>query len=188
LTNRTDNWRIKRRYQYRLLVFGIVLTGFGLYQLPTIFTFKSNLTQIKGTLRDADIYVTTGTNKYGNESRKSELIFYLTGLQQKFYLAEGIGDNRQNEKYKKILNGLRRADTIKVWVRKSEVSEYEPKVFQIDNEKGTLLDFETVRNDKRPMFGFILLLGLGSIAAFVRLCFPDRFNKVFGTSEQTNQN
>ena len=188
MTTKTNNWRTRRRYQYRLLIFGIVLTGCSLYQLPTIFTFKSNLIQIKGTLRDADIYVTTGTNKYGSESRKSELIFYMNGLHQKFYLAEGIGDKWRNDKYAKILKGLKRADTITVWIRKSEVSEYEPKVFQIDNEKGTLLDFETVRDDKRPMIAFILLLGLGSITAFLRFRFPDRFNEIFGTNGQTSQN
>ena len=149
-------------------------------------TFKSNLTQIKGTLRDADIYITTGTNRYGNESRKSELIFYINGLNQKFQLAEGIGDKWRNEKYVKILKGLERADTITVWVKKSEVIKYEPKVFQIDNDKGTLLDFEAVRDDKRLMTGFILLLGLASITAFLWFSFPDYFNKTFGTGGQTD--
>jgi hypothetical protein len=130
--------------------------------------------------------VTTGTNKYGNESRKSELIFYINGLQQKFYLTEGIGEKWRNEKYTKILRGLKGADSVTVWVKKSELNEYEPKVFQIDNEKGTLLDFETVQDDKKPMFGLILLLGFASITAFLQFRFPDKFNKIFGTNRRTN--
>ena len=185
MATKKANWST-RHYQYRLLIFGIVLTSYSLYQIPTIFTFKSNLKEIKGTLRAADIYITTGTNRYGNDSRKSELIFYLNGLNQKFYMAEGIGEEWRNEKYTKILKGLKRADSVTVWVKKSEYNEYEPKVFQINNETGTLLDFETVRDYKRPMFGFILLLGLTSITAFLRFRFPDRFNKIFGTNGQTN--
>ena len=166
-------------------MFGIILMGFGLYQLPTILTFKSSLTQIKGTLRAADIYITTGTNKYGSESRKSELIFYINGLNQKFYLTEGIGDKWSNEKYTKILKGLKRSDTITVWVKKSEVVEYEPKVFQIDNTKETLLDFEAVQNKERLTTGFVFLLALAVITAFFQLRYPDRFNNIFGTKKQT---
>lgn len=174
-----------RNYQNRLLIFGIMLTGFGIYQLPTIWTFKSSLTQIKGTLRNANTYVTNVTERQGHESRKSELIFYINGHQQKFYLAENIGDEWRDEKYEKILQGLKRADSVTVWVRKSEVNEYEPEVFQIDNERTTLLDFETVRTDESPITAFMLLLGLGSITAFLWFRFPDKFNKIFGTNEQT---
>ena len=174
-----------RNYQNRLLIFGIMLTGFGIYQLPTIWTFKSSLTQIKGTLRAADTYVTNVTDSRGHDSRKSELIFYISGRQQKFYFAENIGDEWRDEKYEKILEGLKRADSVTVWVRKSEVDDYEPEVFQIDNERTTLLDFETVRTDKSPMTAFMLLLGLVSITAFLWFRFPDKFNKIFGTNEQT---
>ncbi|MBL0236660.1 MAG: hypothetical protein IPQ02_08645 [Saprospiraceae bacterium] len=174
-----------RNYQNRLLIFGIMLTGFGIFQLPTIWTFKSSLTQIKGTLRIADTYVTNVTERQGHESRKSELIFYINGRQQKFYLAENIGDEWRDEKYEKILQGLKRADTVTVWVRKNEVNEYEPEVFQIDNERTTLLDFETVRTDESPITAFMLLLGLASITAFLWFRFPDKFNKIIGTNEQT---
>lgn len=162
-----------------------MLTGFGIYQFPTILTFKSSLTQIKGTLRAADTYITNVTDRRGHDSRKSELIFYINGRQQKFYFAENIDDEWSNTKYEKILQGLKRSDTVTVWVRKSEVDEYEPEVFQIDNDNTTLLDFETVRTEKSPLTAFILLLGLGSITAFLWFRFPDKFNKIFGTSKKT---
>ncbi len=174
-----------RNYQNRLLIFGIMLTCFGIYQLPTIWTFKSNLTSIKGTLRAADTYVTNVTDRRGHESRKSELIFYINERKQKFYFAENIGDEWRNEKYEKILQGLKQADTVTVWVRKSEVNEYEPEVFQIDNERITILDVETLRTEKSPMTAFVLLLGLGSITAFLWFRFPDWFNKILGTNERT---
>lgn len=163
-----------------------MLTGYGIYQLPTIWTFKSNLTQIKGTLRDADTYVTNVTDGQGRESRKSELIFYINGRQQKFYFAENIGDEWRDEKYEKILQGLKRADTVTVWIRKSEVDDYQPEVFQIDNERTTLLDYETVRTGKSPITAFMLLLGLGSILAFLWFRFPEKFNKILVSNEQTS--
>ena len=174
-----------RNYQNRLLIVGIMLTGFGIDQFPTILTFKSSLTQIKGTLRAADTYVTNVTDRRGHDSRKSEFIFYINGRQQKFYFAENIGDKWSNAKYEQILQGLKRSDTVTVWVRKSEVDEYEPEVFQIDNDNTTLLDFETVRTDKSPLTAFLLLLGLGSITAFLWFRFLDKLNKIFGTSEKT---
>lgn len=172
-----------RNYQIRLLTVGLILTGFGIYQLPTIWTFKSNLTQIKGTLRAADTYVSNVTDRRGHDSRKSELIFYINGRQQKYYLAENIGDEWLDKKYENILQGLKRADTIIVWVKKSEVDEYEPEVFQIDNDRTTLLDFETVRTEKAPLIVFMLLLGIGSITASLWFRFPDKFNKLLGIKE-----
>ena len=176
-----------RNYQNRLLIVGIMLTGFGIYQLQTILTFKSSLTQIKGKLRSADSYITNITDRRGHDSRKSELIFYINGRKQKFYFAENIGDEWSNEKFEKILQGIKRADTVAVWVRKSEVDEYEPEVFQIENDNTTLLDFETVRTDNSPLTAFMLLLGLGSITAFLWFRFPDKFNKILGKNEQTTK-
>lgn len=167
------------------MIVGIILTGFGIYQLPTIWTFKSNLRQIKGTLRTANTYITNVTDSRGHESRKSELIFYIHGRQQKFYLVENIGNEWRDEKYERILQGLQRADTVAVWVRKNDIDEYAPEIFQIDNERTTLLDFETVRTEKSPLTAFLLLSGLGSITAFLWFRFPDKFNKILGTNEQT---
>lgn len=175
------------RNRYGHLLLGIMLTLFSFYQLPTLLTFKSSLTKIKGTLRAADIYVTTVTSRGGHESRKSELIFYINGRQQQFYFAENIGDEWRNEKYEKIIKGLKRADTVTVWVKKSEIDGFEPKVFQIDTERGTLLDFETVRKGEGLMTVVLFLLGLSSILAFSWFRFPDRFNKIFGTENAANK-
>lgn len=185
MTTRKSDWWT-RNYQNRLLILGITLTALGIYQLPTIWTLKSGLTEIKGSLGAADTYITNVTDRRGHESRKSELIFSINGRKQKFYLVENIGDKWIDEKYEKILQGLKRTDTITVWVRQSEVDEYEPEVFQIDNDRTTLLDFETVRTDKSPLTAFMLLLGLGSITAFLWLRFPDKFNKILGTADQTS--
>jgi len=175
LTKNKYDWET-RKYQNRLLIFGIIITSFAIYQISTTWTFRSSLTKINGTLRSADTYVTNVTDGRGHGSRKSELIFYLDGRQQKFYFAENIGDDWSNKKYEKILKGLKQADVITVWVRKSEVDEYEPEVFQIDNDKTTLLDFNEIQIDKSPLSLFLLLLGLGSITMVIWFRFPNKQN------------
>jgi hypothetical protein len=179
------DWRA-RLYQNTLLIFGIAAICLGLYQLPTIFTPRSNLAQIKGKLRAGDTYITTVTDARGNESRKAELIFYLYGRQQKYYLAENIGNEWRDRKYEDILKALNRADTVTLWIRKSEVERYEPKVFQIDDEKETLLDFNTVRETGATLNAFMFLLGVGSILMFLWIRFPRKFKQMFGINKQRN--
>ena len=184
LAQKKYNW-LTRNYQNRLLIFGIMLTGFGIYQLPTIWTFKSDLTQLKGTVQSADTYVTTVTEtRRGHKSQKAELIFYLNGFKQKYHLVENIGDDYRDDKYEKILQGLKRADSVSVWIKQNEHDEFEPQVFQIDNDKGTLLDFDALRMDKSPLTAFVLLIGLGLITVFLWFRFPDKFKIILGTNEQ----
>ena len=173
-----ESWR--KIYRIGLLIFGIMLTSFGIYELQTIWTSKSSLTQIKGTLRAADTYVSKVTDRRGHSSQKSELIFYFNERKQKYYFVENIGDKFDDDKYERILSGLKRADTVSVWVKKSEVDKYEPKVFQIDSDKTTLLDFESVQTENSTLGAFMLVLGLGSIVGYFWSRYPDKFNKFFG--------
>lgn len=170
----------KKSYRKALLIGGIMLTSFGIYELPTIWTFKSSLIPIKGTLHTADIYTTNETDRRGHQSRKSELIFYLNESNQKYRFAENIGDKFVNKKYESILNGLKRADTISVWIKKSEAARLEPKVFQIDNEKTTLLEFESVKTENSSMTVFMLAMGLVLIAGYFWARYPDKFRQFTG--------
>ena len=174
-----DNSR-KRNFRNRILIFGIVVTALSFYQLPTIWTLKSNLTQIKGTLRSADTYVTNVKDSRGHESKKSELIFYFNESKQKYRLVENIGDKYVDNKYETILSGLKRADTVSVWIKKSQVDVFEPKVFQIDMDKTTLVDFESVQTENSPLTAFMLVVGLGSIALYFWTRYPDKFKKILG--------
>ena len=104
------------------MIFGLFITGIGIYQFSTLLTFKSQLTDIKGLLSSADTYVTTVTERRrGTKSQKSELIFYISGRQKKFRLVENIGSKYRNEEFEKIRKDLKRADSITVWVEKKEI-------------------------------------------------------------------
>ncbi len=163
-----------------LLVIGIMLTGFGFYQLPTVLTGKSSLSPLKGTIRAVDTYVTTVTGRYGHKSQKSELIFYMKEFKQKYYLAENIGDSYTNDKYETIRQGLRQADSVTVSVRKNEVSEYEPTVFQIETDnKIKLLEYESVISGLFQKTLIFFLFGLGSLGVYFYLRFPNSLKKIF---------
>ena len=153
---------------------------FAISQLPTTWTFKSSLVPLRGTVRYADVYTTTVSDRRGHKSQKSELIFYLYEYKKKFYLAENIGDSRSSQMHLNLRNGLRKADSVTIWVKKSEKEEYQPKVFQIDrDEKVTLLEFESVRTAHSPVTAFILILGLGSIGFYFWTKYPKKINSLF---------
>jgi hypothetical protein len=174
-----DNW-YRRNARNRLLIIGIMLTGFGFYQLPTVLTGKSSLSPLKGTIRAVDTYVTTVSDGEGHKSQKSELVFYLNEFRQKYYLSENIGDSYTNDKYETIRQGLRQTDSVTVWVKKNEISVYEPEVFQIESDnKIILLEYESVISSQVPITIFLFFMGLGSIGVYLYSRFPDRVKKIF---------
>lgn len=162
---KNENW--SRYHRNNLLIFGLLVTGFGIYQFSTSLTFKSQLSEIKGVLSSADTYVTTVTERRrGTKSQKSELIFYISGRQNKFRLVENIGNDYRNEEFENIKRDLRQADSITVLVKKTEIEAYEPKVFQIDTERKTILQFEKVRTKDSGITLFLLFLGIGSLTFY----------------------
>jgi hypothetical protein len=179
-----------QRARERLLILGIVITIFAFSLLPTIWTSKSQLVQLKGTLRSANTYVSdvTNTDEYGvnHDSRKAELIFYLNEFKQKYYLTENIGNSYQDDKYEEILKGLNHVDTISVWVKKNEVTDWQPKVFEIDEDNLKLLDFKKVRLNESPLFILFSVLGIGCIAFYFWMNSAAKLRKSIFTFALTN--
>jgi hypothetical protein len=164
-----------------LFLIGVMLIVFGVQQLTNIWTSKSSLIPLKGTLQSCDTYVTpvSSTNRYGYEakSQKAELIFYLNEHKKKFALKENIGSDYRKEEYEDIKSKLTRANSVTVWVKKSELSYWEPQVFQIETDRGTLLDFQTVRFKERPLTAFLLLMGFGCVIFSIYTLYPRLFSK-----------
>ena len=159
-----------------LFLFGVMLLAFAIQQLMISWTPRSSLIPLKGTLRSCNTYVTpvSSTNRYGYEakSQKAELTFYLYEYMKKFALSENIGNDDINKQYEKIKGKLTRADSVTVWIKKSELDYWEPQVFQIDNDKETALDLKTVRFKNRPLTVFLLLLGLASAIFPIYVFYP----------------
>ena len=164
-----------------LFFIGVLLLVLFVQQLITIWTPKNSLVALKGTLQSCDTYVTSvnSANHYGYEakSQKADLIFYLQEHKKKFALSENIGSNYNDEHYEKIKNKLKRADTVTVWVKKSALGNWQPQVFEIDTDKETVLDFQTVRFEERPLTAFLLLTGLSCVIFPIYFFYPRLFGK-----------
>jgi hypothetical protein len=171
-----------------LFLIGVMLLVFSTQQLITIWTPKTSLTPLKGTIQSCHTYVTpvSSKNRYGYEakSQKAELIFYLHEHKKKFALMENIGSNYRNKEYEEIKSKLNRVDSVTVWVKKSELSYWEPQVFQIETERGTVLDFQTVRFKDRPLTVFLLLMGLGCVIFPIYAFYPRLFSKLHVEKER----
>lgn len=141
-----------------------MLIGFGLTEIRTIWTFKTDLIELKSSLRSADIRVATNKDRQGSEYNTSMLIFYLNGINHKFTLSEHIEKEWRSKEHEKLLSELRRAQFISVWIKKSELDIWEPQVFQIGNHRRILLDVETVRSKSRNNAIWFLILGFLAIA------------------------
>lgn len=171
-----DRWT--RNYQNRLLIFGIMLTISGIYFLQDSMAIKSKLIELKGTIRSADTYTETNTDRNGHSSQKSELIFYLNEHKKKFYMAHNIGDEYFDKEYEGILKQINRADFISVWIRPRDTDDFQPKIFQITSGDNIILDFDNVKTENSAVTIFMLILGLGSIVLFLHLRFPEKWRKI----------
>jgi hypothetical protein len=172
-----ENWW-KRYHQNRILIFGILLTVLGVYELQDSFVIKSRLKELKGTLRTADTYLSSNTDRYGHSSQKSELIFYLNEFKKKFYLAHNIGESYDDRDYDNILSQLNSADSISVWVKPGNIEDYQPKIFQISSNKKIILALNDVSGETGFLTMFLLLVGIGSILFYLYIRFPERWNKI----------
>lgn len=142
--------------------------GLGFYLSSQSWVWRSDLVPVVGKLSSADVYITNVESR-GAQTRRSELVFFLAGKHQKFRLSENIGEEYRNPFYYKIQEGLSAARTVSVYIKKSELNAYEPKVYQIDTDRGTLVDFESTRTEHSTLAIFMLSMGVGCFAVFFYL-------------------
>lgn len=151
-----------------VLIAGFFLICFSFWELLPAFTFRFQLSEIKGTLKSARTTMTPEFTRYrvytipigpSLKSQKAELIFYLNETSQKYCLTENIGNNYRQDEFEEILSDLQRADTISVWIKTNQKNNSQPKIFQINGDKNILLDFESTRTKNVFLNLFILFLG-----------------------------
>jgi len=103
----------------------------------------------------------------------------LNEFDKKFGLVENIGQDYYSKDYGDLLRKLWKGKNITVYVKDTEKDFHEPKVFQIDRDDLTILDFETVKSKNRWLTAFMLFMGLASIVLFIWFRYPDKLKKVF---------
>jgi hypothetical protein len=162
-----------------LWTIGIVTFCFGIWAAFDGFAIKSNLHSIKGKLRSVNLSTVSVMHKK-HKSNKAELVFYLEGINKKFSLSRIIDDEPIDKEYASMKKEFENSDTIRVWIRGSEIDDEMPKVFQIDVDGITILDYDTVRNEKNTFVIITLIGGLIVIAFSIKVTVPVWFKKTFG--------
>ncbi len=137
---------------YKLLSTGLAMFCLGIYISFPFLTFESQLTGLKSTLRNSTTYVSTVEAK-GHQSQKSELIFYLNRYENEFALVENIGDRFVNERHEKIDDNLKNADYVTVWIKKSQLTDFRPRIYQIDTNIETNIYNYKTENLQQLSFG-----------------------------------
>lgn len=175
----------KLQYWWRLLAFGVtcIIAPF-FFNFQNLITTKKSLTKLEGTIRTSEVMVdnVTSRNRIGYEtnSRRATLYFSLNEYPKLFKLAENIGQDYSHEEYNRISNLLIKSQKLVVWINQDELESNQPKVFQIDANERTILDFNTVKYEHSGIFLFIFLLGIVTTGFALYSRYPERTRKILG--------
>ena len=167
-------------YASRMLWFGIacVLCAF-YFAAPVLFTPKNSLVEIKGTLEKAKVRYQQVQGSNAHKSIKSILLIKLQGDQRSYELSENTGQRRYHKQFKFMEKELTKSGSTTLWIRKSERSSLEPKVFQVATGEGKVLfDIDDAKSKERFMFPFLLIIGFLMIGFYLHHKNPDRFKKL----------
>ena len=136
--------------------------------LSDLLTTKDSLSPITGPLIYSDLVIdeVSNRNRIGikNKSRRATLVFVLGGQSGLFKLVKNIGDDYDHPGYRKLLERLRASKQVVVWIKASDEGDHEPKIFQIDIDNKTQLDFVNVKYENIWAFVFMISIGLFWIA------------------------
>ncbi|MDT8416125.1 MAG: hypothetical protein RQ735_12220, partial [Flavobacteriaceae bacterium] len=123
--------------------FGITCIFCALYFFtPTLFTLKGSLIPITGEIKKVDTYYTQIVSErrlHKVKSTKSQLQLQIIGQSQIYSLTKNIGYDKRNEKYENIKKSLLNSKTVKVWIKKNESKKWNPKIFQLEKDDGTII-------------------------------------------------
>lgn len=179
-----ESKRWKRFHERRLLIFGISCLAMAIYFfVPDLLTTKSSLAPLEGTIESAQYYVENVSSRnrigYETKSKRAKLVFNLIEYQKKFELFENIGSENEHKKFRNLSNRLNKSKQATIWIRRSELDKWEPKVFQIDINGRTELEFNEVRTKNGYIFIFLFFMGTGSILLLMWRKYPERTNNVY---------
>lgn len=160
--------KLKILYQNRLSFYGfsMILLSFYFFA-PTIFTFKSSLISLNGTIKNAKSLIetvsSTSRTGYKAKSRKASLTFSLKEYDYEFYISENLGNvltDVNNNGFENVAKYLENSDSITVWIKKSDLNNLSPKVFQVDVDGKTEFEFKKIKSEFQYVFIFLIALGV----------------------------
>ncbi len=169
----------------QMLVLGVVLIFMAFYfNFSNLMTTQNSLIALRGTIKSSEILVENVSfrGRFGIErkSKRATLYFSLYEHQKLFELVENIGQNIRHEKFERFSKSLTKSHSIAVWINKSDRDKFNPKVFQIDVNERTILDFETVKSRYNGIFVCMMLIGVGLLSFTLFSKYPKQMRKIIG--------
>lgn len=149
---------IRKYWNYMLS--GLVLIGLAVMALSKIWVSEHDLYLIKGQISSADYYVTKNTDAKGRPSNFSEVFFYLYDQDYKFVIHQGIDRHFHCEKHQKIQQHLRRSDSVKVWIKKSDINKYQPEIYRLHANNTELISIDDAKSKHRSEYFIYVIFGL----------------------------
>lgn len=164
--------------QYRLLIFGILTLCFGIYGLSNIFYLKSDLIEIKGTLKTVINKTSIVEDRRGFKSNLTELIFSLNERQQQYHLKENIGNDETNNEFDRLKLIIDNSNKISIWIKKNEIEEFEPNIYEIEIDNKIESNFKSLHSENFLVQYFLLIIGITSIIGYLWLKYPEIIKKI----------
>lgn len=159
------------KYLNRPFIIGITFIVFSSWLfLPDFFTFRSSLKVIKGeidvTRNSLDVVKSYNQGRiiqYETKSLLNTLSFKLKNHNQIFSIKKNLGEQlftNTSETYEGLGQYLEKSDSVAIWIRKDETSEYEPKIFEMEVDGKTEIFFDNVRFAFLVPYFISLIVGL----------------------------
>lgn len=142
---------------------GIVLIGLAVVALSKIWVSENDLFLIKGQVSSADYHVTKNTDYRGRPRNFSEVIFYLYNQDYKFVIHEGIDRHFHSDKHQRIQQQLRGSDSATVWIRKSDINNYQPEIYRLHANNTELVSIDDAKSKHRSEYFIYVIFGFMAI-------------------------
>lgn len=142
---------------------GIIVIGLALTNLPKIWVSENDLFLIKGQISSADYYITKNTDHRGRPNNLSEVIFYLYSQDYKFTLSRNIDRHFHCDEHQRIQQQLQRSDSAKVWIKKSDINNYQPEIYRLYANNTELISIDETKSEHRSGYFIYMIFGLLAI-------------------------
>lgn len=145
---------------------------------PTLLTSEASLIEQKGEV----IYVKASyipVESRRVKSIKARLAIRLENDPKFYRIYKNIGNDRSYKLYENIERRLEKSGKASIWIRKNELNEITPTVFQIATGKGNILfDIDDVKSELRWLFPLSLFIGCVGIGVYIDYKFPHFFHRL----------
>lgn len=158
-------------YPKKLLVFGIatIICGFYFFS-STLFTLNSSLTHLVGKLDTVQVLYEQVQASRGYGSTKSKLVFKLKNESQVFILMKNIGHEWNNKQFERIALEMNNSKRLSIAIKKDQLSEMNPTVFQIINNRNKILyNIKDAKSHSKIGFLICMSIGLLAIGVFLKI-------------------